>query len=361
MSPPVPVAPLRGLSSYSVPKSPWPIDLPLAANEGPAPPRALLDALSDPEIVRRYPSRAPLAEALAARLEIPRDQLLVTAGADEGLERGFRAFLQPGDEVILPRPTFVMLPHYARLLGVAVVAPDWPAEEFPTEAVLAALTAPDSKVRAVVLVTPNNPTGAVISRDAIATIARAAPEVAILVDLAYVETADEDPTRRLVAAHDNVLVFRTLSKAWGLAGLRVGYVVSHPATIAVLTAAGPPYSVPAPSVALALAHLAHGEPGMRAYVEAVRHEREVLYEILREGGARPVRSQANFTFARFASPAAALAFRDGLAQRGIGVRAFPNHPYVADGVRITCPGDPGQLARLEGAMREVLGRAEASA
>lgn len=353
MSPPTPVPGLRGLTAYHVPKARFPIDLPLHGNEGPPPPPDLLAALIDPEIVRRYPSAAPLEAHLAARLAIPPSQVLVTAGADEALDRAFRAFLQAGDRVVLPSPTFVMLPHYARLIGAEVIAPPWPAEVFPEDLALAALAA-EPRPRAIALVSPNNPTGALIPTEAIHRIAAAAPETAILVDFAYVETADHDPTRELLVAHDNVLVFRTLSKVWGLAGLRVGYVAAAPPVIAALRAAGPPYSVTAPSIALALAHLETGEARMRAYVDAVRAEREELYAVLRAGGAQPVRSHANFVFSRLSDAGAALAFRDGLARRGIGVRAFSD-PGLDDGVRITCPGDPSQHARLCAAIDEVLG------
>ena len=340
-----PVPGLRGLTAYHVPRHPAPIDLALHANEGPPVPAALFDSVRDPELARRYPSAARLEAVLAQRLGIEPGRLRVTAGADEALDRAFRAFVAPDDTVVLPSPTFVMLPHYARLAGAVVYAPPWPAEVFPEAAVLDALESGDPKPRAVALVSPNNPTGAVIPTDTLLRIARAAPDVLMLVDFAYVEVAERDPTAEVLAL-PNTLVFRTLSKVWGLAGLRVGYVAGPAPLIAVLRAAGGPYSVASTSVQLALAHLASGEHAMRAYVDEVRRERGPLYERLAEHGLRPVRSEANFVFARLPSEAAAFWLRDGLAALGIGIRIFPGEPGISDGARITCPGDAAQLTRL---------------
>jgi histidinol-phosphate aminotransferase len=351
-NPPDPIAGLTGLSAYKVPHHPAPIDLVLSGNEGPPPPVELYAELTRQgmDLLRRYPDAKPLEALIAKRFRLSSDQVLVTAGADEALDRAFRTFLKTGDTVVLPSPTFVMLPHYARLIGAHVVAPPWPAEDFPTDVVLAALA---DQPKALALVSPNNPTGALIPKATLLDLARRAPSTAIFVDFAYIEMADEDPTRELLA-FPNVLVFRTLSKAWGLAGARVGYVLSDPRTIAAMRAAGPPYSVTAPSLFLAQRHLETGADDVSAYVANVRDERDALYDALKRLGLRPVRSAANFVFARCVSTAQALWLRDGLAGLGIGVRVFPGDPTIGDGVRITCPGDLAQLERLIHGIEAVL-------
>lgn len=351
-SPVSPVAGLRGLSAYKVPQHPAPIDLVLSGNEGPCPPLDLPGELLrlGPEVLRRYPDARALTAKLAARLGVAADRLLVTAGADDALDRAFRAFLAAGDTVVLPSPTFVMLPHYARLIGATMVTPSWPAEAFPVAEVEAAL---DAGPKAIALVSPNNPTGAAIPTATLLSLARRSPNTLVMVDFAYVEMADEDPTNVLLEL-PNVLVFRTLSKAWGLAGLRVGYVMGDPRLISILRAAGPPYSVTAASLALAERHLDHHEAAMRAYVELVRKERQALFDALARCGARPVQSAGNFVFARCRSEAQAVWLRDGLASLGIGVRAFPGDPWVGDGVRITCPGDREQTERLIHAIEATL-------
>jgi histidinol-phosphate aminotransferase len=352
MSGPLPVPGLRGLSAYKVPVHPAPVDLILSGNEGPLPPVDLAGELLrfGTEPLRRYPDARALTAILARRFELTPERVLVTAGADDALDRAFRAFLAPGDTVVLPSPTFVMMPHYARLIGATMLTPAWPAAEFPVDAVEAAL---ETRPKALALVSPNNPTGAAIPTATLLALAARSPETLVMVDFAYVEMADEDPTAALLAL-PNVLVFRTLSKAWGLAGLRVGYVLGDPRLIAVLRAAGPPYSVTAASLIIAERHLAAHEPAMRAYVDTVRKERVTLYDALARVGTRPVPSAANFVFTRCQSPAQAVWLRDGLASLGIGVRAFPGDPWVDDGVRITCPGDPEQTERLTHAIESVL-------
>lgn len=335
---------LSGLEAYSSPRHPAPVDLVLNANEGPPPPPELMRAAFDRCIsnLHRYPSTAGLEAAIAARFGLEPERVLATAGADEAIDRAFRTFLGPARELVLPAPTFVMLGHYARLAGCSVTTVAWPDEAFPERAVLDAI---GPKTAAVACVTPNNPTGAVISPETIRRIANAAPHAAILVDLAYAEFAGSDPMKALLDI-ENALFFRTFSKAWGLAGARVGYVIAHPTIIRWLRAAGSPYSVPSPSVALALAWLEHGESLMQARVAAVTAERQRLAAKLGELGVRTVASEANFVFATFATPAFSAWFVDALAGLGIAVRGFPKHPQLERSVRITCPGDASAFARL---------------
>ena len=345
MTGPRPAPGVAGEVAYHVPRHGAPIDLPLNGNEGVAPPRALLTALAaaDPELLRRYPSAAPLEAALARRFGLDPAAVLVTAGGDDGLDRAFRAFLGPGREVVLPTPTFVMLPKYARLVGATARAVPWPGGPFPTDAVLAAV---GPATAAMCVVSPNNPTGAVATADDLRRLAAAAPDALLIVDLAYGEMADDDLTAAALAL-PNALVFRTFSKAWGLAGARLGYVLGPPALVAWTRAAGNPYAVSGPSVALGLARLAAGDADVAAYVATVRAERALLAERLRELGASAPDSQANFVLARFAAHATAHWVHDALAGLGIAVRLFgADPPELRGALRITCPGDAAALDRL---------------
>jgi len=119
---PDPNPPFADLKAYATPRHPAPVDLYLNANEGPPPPAELLHEAFDAALpsLNRYPKGAALEAAIAARLGVEPDRVLVTAGADEALDRAFRVFLGPERELILPSPTFVMMAHYARLVGCAV-------------------------------------------------------------------------------------------------------------------------------------------------------------------------------------------------------------------------------------------------
>jgi len=353
VSGPRPSPGVAGERAYHVPRHGAPIDLALNGNEGVAPPRALLTDLAahDPELLRRYPSAAPLEAALAARFGLDPDRVLVTAGGDDALDRAFRAFLGPGRVVVMPTPTFVMLPKYARLVGATVQTVPWPGGAYPTDAVLAALT-PDTA--AICVVSPNNPTGAVATADDLRRLAAAAPDALLIVDLAYGEMADDDLTA-VALTLPNALVFRTFSKAWGLAGARLGYVLGPAPLVAYTRAAGNPYAVSAPSVALGLARLAAGQGDVDAYVATVRAERAALAERLRELGAEVPDSQANFVLARFSRHATAVWLHDALAGLGIAVRLFGEEPAELCGaIRITCPGDSVALNRVLHALTAAL-------
>src|ERR1044072_4277101 len=225
----------------------------LNSNEGPRASRALLTELADldPELLRRYPDAAAVEAALAARVGWSEDRILVTAGADEALDRIYRAYAGPDRPVLLPEPTFDMLERFAALVSAPLVRVPWLTDAFPLGAILSRL---DDRIAIVVVVSPNNPTGGVASRDDVRRIAAAAPRSLLLLDQAYVEYADED-TDPVVLDLPNVVVVRTMSKAWGLAGCRVGYAVGSANVIAVLRAAGAPYPVAGLSLALALFQL----------------------------------------------------------------------------------------------------------
>jgi len=168
-----------------------------------------------------------------------------------------------------------------------------------------------------------------------------------LLDHAYVEYADEDLTSSVLDI-PNVLVVRTLSKAWGLAGCRVGYGVGSPSIVSVLRAAGGPYPVAAPSVALALRQLECGAAPLSAHVARVRAERDALTRELASLGLSARVSQANFVFVECGARAAILS--SGLAALGIVVREFMDHRAL----RITVPGDAAAFERLTAAIQTIL-------
>ena len=325
------------------------VDLHLDGNEGLAPDARLLDELAPlgREVMGRYPDSSALEERLAAGLGIEPGRVLVTGGADDALDRVCRAFCCADRELVQTVPTFEMIARYARLTGAAVIEVPWPGGAFPLDAMLSRLGA---RTSVIAVVSPNNPTGAVARREDLIRLSRSAPGAVLLVDLAYTEFADDDPTPALLEL-PNVVVIRTLSKAWGLAGLRVGYALGTPSMIGWLRAAGHPYAVARPSLALAEARLKSGAAQVTAFIDRVRHERRRLSDTLLELGARPMPSQANFVLCRFAD---ASWVRDGLASLGIAVRAFSGRAGLGDYLRITCPGDEEAFDRLEAALRCVL-------
>ncbi|MBW2261364.1 MAG: histidinol-phosphate aminotransferase family protein [Deltaproteobacteria bacterium] len=340
---------LAGVTAYSPPTPPYPIDLKLDGNEGQAPPADLLEEVLEagPEIVRSYPSTAPLESEIAGSIGIDPSRVIVTAGGDDAIERAVRAMLAPGREMILPVPTFEMFERYAALTGCRVKTVPWPEGAYPANAVLAAVT---DATALVVAVTPNSPSGLTATRDELARISRGAPSSLLLVDLAYVEFADEDLTS-FVLTLPNALVVRSLSKAWGLAGLRVGWAAGPAEVICWLRAAGHPYAVSGPSLRLASVRLRTGRDDVARFAGRIREERRMISERLAALGARVLPSQANFVLARFED---AEAVRTGLAKRGIAVRIFPGRPDLEGRLRITLPGDGESFERLVRALSEII-------
>jgi HAD superfamily hydrolase (TIGR01548 family) len=204
-----------------------------------------------------------------------------------------------------------------------------------------------------VVVSPNNPTGSVASADDLRRISAARPDAVVLLDHAYVEYADDDLTA-VALALPNVLVLRTLSKAWGLAGCRIGYAVGSPDMIAALRAAGGPYTVAGPSVALALARLARPTPELREHVACIRQERDALIALLTALGLEPWPSQTNFVFVECGSSGRTAFIAAALRALGVLVRDFPDRPGLTTALRITLPGDAASFARLTAALETVL-------
>lgn len=349
MKTPLPVPALAAVTAYAVPPLPCPVDLRLDGNEGSWPDARLLADLAPRagDLLHPYPSAAALEAQLAARHDLPAYACLVTAGADEALDRICRAYASPRGNAILPEPTFAMLRRYLTLAGTQIRSVSWLADAYPTSEVIAQV---DEHTRLVFVVSPNNPTGAVATRDDLKRLAFAAPHALLVVDAAYAEFADDDLTDAALAT-PNAVVTRTFSKALGLAGCRVGYALGPAAVIAALRATASPYPVAAPSLAMAAARL-HDVGEVNAFVKRVRHEVAALRLQLQDlGVACPTRSEANFVFARHPT---ALRLRDLLAGLGVAVRAFPGDPLLDDALRLTCPGDPDTFARLSHALHTAL-------
>lgn len=341
---------LGEVAAYRVPRHPAPVDLVLDGNEGAYAPPRILRAGAEAERARRYPSPAALEAKLAARLGVAPERVVVTAGGDDALYRALRIVARPGANVVLPAPTFEMIASYARLHGLTVRTVPWPGATWPREAALGAV---DGDTAAIAMVTPNNPTGATATVDDLEAACRAADDAGgalVLLDQAYAEY-DDDATTRAALDRRNVITVRTMSKAWGLAGLRVGYAVGPADLIARLRDVGQPYAVSGPSTAVAIAALESDDAWVRGHVDRVRRERDALSATLAGLGATPRPSRANFVLADFGDetwPA------DALAGLGIGVRRFPGKPGLERSLRITCPGTEDGFDRLTAGLSAAL-------
>ena len=332
---------------YTVPRAETPCDLYLDGNEGQTPlsselTRVALERLSS---LSRYPDDSVLRQTIAQRWGVEVSRVMVTAGADDALDRVCRTMFRDGGDLLFPTPGFGMVPRYAEMSGGQVVSVPWTAS-FPCEDLIDAYT---ENTKVIVCTSPNNPTGSVCTAAQLRRLRQGTGSCLLVVDLAYAEFADEDLTQEALRL-PNTLVLRTVSKAWGLAGLRVGYVLGEQAWIQRLRGIGAPYAVSSLSLSLAEVTLRTAQASIDGFVGRIREERELLAETLNRLGLRARPSQGNFIYAETEKP---LWMRDALAGMGIAIRAFPNRVGLSQAIRITCPGDEAAFERLLEALNVV--------
>ena len=329
----------------------------LNANEAPwPPPGAQPDARGIP--LNRYPDPQPrdLIARLAALYAVDSSRILAGRGSDEAIDLLVRAFCRPGvDAIAVSPPTFGMYAVCAATQGAARI--DVPlAADFSIDAKSLVDELPRS-VKLVFLCSPNNPTGGAIGLAAIERIAYAMRERAlVIVDEAYIEFAEVPSASSLLDAHENLGILRTLSKAWALAGARIGCLLARAEVVSVLRRIMPPYPLPTPSVMAAMAALtAEGMDLTRRRIALVIAERErMAVELARLPGVLDVLpSSANFLCVRFAD--APLVYRELMAN-GVIVRDVGRYPRLAGCLRISI-GTREENSRL----LEVLIRREVSA
>lgn len=345
---PVPV--LAELAAYTTGRPADGIDLVLDFNERLAPPDALAGMAGlEGWQLNRYPELGALEPVIAARLGTAVESVLVTGGADDALERCVRAVCVPGRTAVMTTPSYGMIRRFIRIAGAELVEVPWWRGDLPVEEVLRA--AGDDPAL-VCVVSPNNPTGSVASGDALRRLLESLPRTLVLLDQAYVDFAEpEHDLAPLALEYPNAVVVRTLSKAWGAAGLRVGYAVGDPRVVDWLRRIGLPFPVSTPSQALAAAMLADGDAPGASRIAAIRRQRADLSALLEELGAEVLPSHGSFVFARFAD--ADRVWRS-LHALGIAIRAFHGRPGVAGWLRITLPGDDVNFSRLTHALCTVL-------
>ena len=275
----------------------------------------------------RYPDDRPhaLTAALTARLGVREGAVLVGRGSNDLVHSLGLCFLSAGTPVVIPAPTFALFGSVARMHEARVVnVPPRADFSHDPDAILAA--AQDAGAALTVVVTPNNPTGQTTDYDALDRLAAGVPGI-LLVDEAYHEFVSGRAALDLLDAHDNVLVMRTFSKAIGLAGIRVGYLVGHPALIAEMEKARLPFLVDRLAEAVTVEALAH--PDLLAeHVATVIAERDRMFDaVAAMPGVEAVPSAANFFL--FRTPLQAAALRAALAARGVLVRDVSAYPELA--------------------------------
>lgn len=338
----------RAIDRYAPNRAPCRIDLSDNTNRHGAPPaaiEAIRGAIGDS--ITRYPNlyAEQLKEAIGEYTGVSPVSVVTGCGSDDVLDSAIRAFAEPGDAIAFPAPTFPMVPIFARMNGLRPLAvPLTSALAVDIDALLA------TEARIIYVCSPNNPTGTVADRVGIERLIREAPGLLIL-DEAYIEYAGAGHTLR-AATDGRLLVTRTLSKAFGLAGLRVGYAIGAPALVAEVEKSRGPYKVSAIGERAAIAALRDGQEWVRARVADDIAARRRLEQELLALGLEPIPSSANFVLVPIDG---AERIARGMRASGVAVRPFPALPIVGDALRITV-GPWSELEECLAALRAELER-----
>ncbi len=345
---------LAQLSGYQAGAAPSPVGgraFKLSSNENPfAPLPGVLDAVAQAAAaMNRYPDPASsaLTSALALHLGVGIDRLALGTGSVGVLQQVLQAVAEPGDEVLYAWRSFEAYPIVTAVVGAeAVQVPLRPDGTHDLAAMVAGVT---DRTRAMLLCTPNNPTGTVLEDVAVRDLLGAVPaDVLVVIDEAYAEFVrrpDAVDGLALAREYDNIVVLRTFSKAYGLAGLRVGYAVAHPTVAAALRMTAVPFGVSSLGQAAAVASLSQAA-ALLERVQALVVERERVATVLRGQGWAPSDSEANFLWLRLDEQTAA--FAAACQESGISVRAF-----AGEGVRVSIGEPAANDAFLEVAAGQV--------
>ncbi|MBZ5507050.1 MAG: histidinol-phosphate transaminase [Acidobacteriia bacterium] len=338
---------VREMREYHSPLSSTATNLRLDMNESTTgcSPRVLAKLHSmDAKALALYPRRESGEKLVADSLGIPAAQVLLTNGADEGIDLLCRAYLEPENEIVVVVPTFTMYEVFAQMENAKVVrVPTGPEFSFPTQRVIDSLS---GNTRLIVICNPNNPTGTAVARSSIMKVIEAAPDAAVLLDEAYFDFSGQTMMEQ-IGKLPNLFIARTFSKAYGLAGMRLGILAGDQEQMSVLRRMASPFNVNAFAIEC-LAEALADRQFVAAYVSQVQTSREWLRRELEQLGFKCWPSQANFILCRFGEEKKAML--EALRARGIALR---DRPDCEGCVRISI-GTQQEMERLLTELKQVL-------
>jgi histidinol-phosphate aminotransferase len=343
---------IRDVVPYPTERTPCAADLSDNTNLFGAPPAALRELTrSGGDEITRYPGlyTRRLREALADYAGVRPDEVVTGCGSDDVIDSAVRAFAEPGEKLAYSDPTFSMIPVFARVNGLLPTPVSFtPSLDIDADALLA------TNARVIYICSPNNPTGSPASRQAVDRVIERAPGIVIL-DEAYAEFSTggrvgDGP------AHERLLVTRTLSKAFGMAGFRIGYGTGAASLIHEIQKVRGPYKENAPGERAAACAVRENVEWMRETAAQAVANRERFAEALLARGFRSYPSEANFLLVPLRNAAEIARV---MRARGIAIRPYPGLQGIGDALRITIgPWPVMELAldALSAAHAEVEGR-----
>lgn len=333
-------ATIRDVVPYPTERTPCAADLSDNTNLFGAPPAALRElSKSGHEEITRYPGlhTRRLREALADYAGVRPDQVVSGCGSDDVIDSAVRAFAEPGERLAYSHPTFSMIPVFAKVNGLVPTPVRFaPSGDIDPAALLA------TEARIIYICSPNNPTGTVATRRSVDRVIERAPGI-VIIDEAYGEFTDGGRVGE-APGYDRVLVTRTLSKAFGMAGFRIGYGTGAASLVHEIEKVRGPYKENAPAERAAACALREDVSWMRELVAQAVQNRERFAGALRANGFDPLPSAANFLLVPV--PDATLV-AERMRERGVAVRPYPGLPDTGDALRMTIGPWPMMELALE--------------
>ena len=348
-------ATLRDVIPYPTERTPCDVDLSDNTNLFGAPPAAVRElSRSGQDDITRYPGlhTRRLRDALADYAGVRTDEIVTGCGSDDVIDSAVRAFAEPGESLAFSDPTFSMIPVFARVNGlIPVPVPFTSTLDIDPDALLA------TGARIIYVCSPNNPTGTVASGEAVNHVIDRATGIVIL-DEAYAEFSGEGRISE-APRHDRLLVTRTLSKAFGMAGFRIGYGTGNASLIHDIEKVRGPYKENAPGERAAACAVREDVAWMRDCAAKAVENRDRFIDALRSNGFRPYPSAANFVLVPMAEPAAVARLA---RERGVALRPYPALRGIGDAIRVTIGPWPAMERALDALVsaREQLRNSEAT-
>lgn len=294
-----------------------------------------------------YPEYEEFRRMLAKFLKIKESELLITNASDEAIKLIIDTYMEKEEEIIIPIPTFPLFKFYSQVAGVRVKEILYNKNlSFPTDKILKSIS---KKTKIIVIVNPNSPTGTMIEKSDIMRIMDKAKNSIVLLDEAYYQFS-EVSLKKLVNRYPNLVIIQTFSKAFGLGGLRLGYIISNKDNIAALKKASSPYSVNTIAM-IAATEAIKNSSYAKSYVEEVKKSRKLLEKALKELKIRFLSSKTNFILADFGTRAKYV--ENNLKKKGILVRNQSEKRLLKGFMRITI-GTKSETKKLIKALREAL-------
>ncbi|MFA6427330.1 MAG: histidinol-phosphate transaminase [Candidatus Magasanikbacteria bacterium] len=298
-----------------------------------------LEKLTQENVFQRYPEYGDINERIAQYASTRPKNIMIINGSDQGIDIIFKTFTKPGDEVIIPSPSFAMFYQCAELCGNKIITPTYNTDNgsFPLQDVLNAIT---DKTKLVVVCNPNNPTGTQVSPDDIERILKKLKNGLVYVDEAYAEYSGITAIP-LIEKYPNLVITRTFSKAFGLAALRIGYVIAPVLLIREMAKVRGPYDINMAGLYTARAVLQNLQP-LKIYIQQVmKVSKPMLEQFFRENGVMFYPSSAHFILFRPKNPAQIF---NNLRERGFLIR--PRKGYGFDNTVRVSMGTVGQTKQF---------------